>query len=853
MDGEEPLGCSESGIRVSLFDYSVENHFKAMDSISRLCRMAESEADPLEEAEFQRLSSSITFLKEWRHFNYERRMARFAYDKDVIGEVNLPQFSSATVPKVGQCEDSTSYLKSSKDFLMYVGGSVWALDWCPMVRQSPESRIRCEFLAIAAHPSDSYYHKIGVPLVGRGILQIWCIVNINEDEEEVYPSNKKRKQRGVKKSTELKVSKGRPRKKLVEGSPGDEDLKRITTQIKRPRGRPRKKLVEGSPGDEDLKRITTQIKRPRGRPRKKPKEALDGADCDNQNAQLLAVQYPEDSSEPLALEWVSGNSQEHLLQKQKSRKRKSSSAVMVESNSAAKTTGHTRNSSKDAERSDGGASSLLLLTEKEGEGSSTVNHQLHETSENDALPCHNLLDNASLEDVALPRVVLCLAHNGKVAWDVKWRPLDVANSKYQHRMGYLAVLLGNGSVEVWDVPLPRTIKLIYSSSHREGTDPRFVKLEPVFKCSFLKCGETKSIPLTVEWSTSKPYEYLLVGCHDGTVALWKFTGSGNSGDSRPLLCFSADTVPIRAVAWAPVECDQENASIIVTAGHAGLKFWDIQCLLLSFDDGTMRLLSLVKAAYDAPVNGTPSVGPKQLGMHVFNCSSFAIWSVQVSRPTGMVAYCSADGTVCRFQLTTKAVEKDPSRNKAPHFVCGSLSEEESVITINTPLPGIPLTLKKQVSDVGENPRSLRSFLSEPSQCKRTTNSKAKAQDADSQQLALCYGDDPALESGSEETLTALKRKGKTKSKCGDKRRAREDQRLICRDEELDDVLAKQSETGGAGNEAEVIPSKIVAMHRVRWNMNEGSERWLSSGGAAGIVRCQEIIFSDVDELMASKR
>jgi hypothetical protein len=40
----------------------------------------------------------------------------------------------------------------------------------------------------------------------------------------------------------------------------------------------------------------------------------------------------------------------------------------------------------------------------------------------------------------------------------------------------------------WEVPLPRTMKVIYSSLHQEGTDPRFVKLEPVFRCSMLKCG-----------------------------------------------------------------------------------------------------------------------------------------------------------------------------------------------------------------------------------------------------------------------------------------------------------------------------------------------------------------------------
>ena len=40
----------------------------------------------------------------------------------------------------------------------------------------------------------------------------------------------------------------------------------------------------------------------------------------------------------------------------------------------------------------------------------------------------------------------------------------------------------------WEVPLPRAIKVIYSSLHGEGTDPRFVKLKPVFRCSMLKSG-----------------------------------------------------------------------------------------------------------------------------------------------------------------------------------------------------------------------------------------------------------------------------------------------------------------------------------------------------------------------------
>jgi general transcription factor 3C polypeptide 2 len=89
--------------------------------------------------------------------------------------------------------------------------------------------------------------------------------------------------------------------------------------------------------------------------------------------------------------------------------------------------------------------------------SSTVNYQTHENSGlNTAMPAYGS-DNVSLDinptssipkDADLPRVVLCLAHNGKVAWDVKWQPCNAPPSKFQHRMGYLAVLLGNGSLEV---------------------------------------------------------------------------------------------------------------------------------------------------------------------------------------------------------------------------------------------------------------------------------------------------------------------------------------------------------------------------------------------------------------------
>ena len=41
--------------------------------------------------------------------------------------------------------------------------------------------------------------------------------------------------------------------------------------------------------------------------------------------------------------------------------------------------------------------------------------------------------------------------------------------------------------------MPQAISALYLSSNKEATDPRFVKLAPVFKCSNLKCGDSQRL------------------------------------------------------------------------------------------------------------------------------------------------------------------------------------------------------------------------------------------------------------------------------------------------------------------------------------------------------------------------
>ncbi|XP_043687934.1 uncharacterized protein LOC122639171 [Telopea speciosissima] len=856
------------GVTVSTFDYSVESHFRAIDMILKLCGEVGEEA--LGMCEIEQLTAAITFLREWKHFCYKPRNIRFSFEtgsphgENVTNGIQLSQFSAVTVPKMaGVSADSRSFQSTShcdKDFVLYVGGPVWALDWCPRVCQSSDCNISCEYLAVAAHPPESPYHKIGAPLTGRGLIQIWCLLNANVKEEGLPPLNKpkERPRKGVaEESTPLRKSRGRPR----------EDVSEESNPLKKPRGKPRKEKVleestplkkaRGRPRKEKVLEESLPLKNLSSRPRKKKAiEDSDNINSISQSVPALAVEFPEDSAQFLASSGVGMHTNEKAMLKGcktdavfGTGPQECLNHQLPTSKSDVKTPQQKKRTREKAGlRSDSDGVCQSLPNRNEDKEPSVAVLQVNNSSmQYLAASSQNVPNDGSLEvittclpkDVALPRLVLCLAHNGKVAWDVKWRPNDVNDLASKHCMGYLLVSLGDGSVEVWEVPSLSTIKVLYSACYKEGTDPRFVKLEPVFRCSKLKFGDRQSLPITVEWSPLSPHDLILAGCHDGTVALWKFSARHSSEDTRPLLCFSADKVPIRALSWAPDESDPESANVIVTAGHSGLKFWDIRdpyhplwnlrgvvrsldwlpdpkCVILSFgaDNGTLQILGLLKNAYDVPVTGKPIVATQQKGLNRYCSLPSSIWGVQVSRLTGLVAYCSADGNVLHFQLTAKAVEKDPYRNRAPHFLCGSLTEENTILTVHTPLPHVPFPMK-------ESPERV-----------------------DDQNPALCYEDNSNVGFEPENAPAELSSRA-AKRKTRKKKKPDPNQESIAEEELENFPRGGDNEKGEMRNEIEVFPHKDVAMHRVRWNMNKGSERWLCYGGAAGIVRCQQIDVSCV--------
>ncbi|KAL8204972.1 hypothetical protein R6Q57_010595 [Mikania cordata] len=865
----EPVVCSDGDdvealppeIKFSKFDYSVENYFKLMDKITMLSGESEFE---YEQTEIQRLTSSVTFLSKWRDFIYQPRAIRFACEKETSKEkdvttcINLPQFSSAAVPKDKSLGNKvTSQL--SKDFVMNVGGPVWALDWCPRVHKKSTLDTNVEFIAVSAHPPESSYHKIGNPLTGRGLIQIWCLLNTSQGRQVEIPLVKVKSRKAFTNidPTKPKRPRGRPRKPPINKMDSNDQLKQDLPVQSPESSNNLLQLVFIEEIDKTANSCKPQ--KPRKRPRKKSvKKSSNNFDSSNKNMQPvteytnnsppsspepIAVKFPDKSTETLSIDKFSPLTHEILAKEQVTKKYTkvfNPRPINYSTDYCAKST-WTKSKSKLTKCQTKRASQV------KGDNSPNLSQKCENPNQDDALPgCQtrrknqekdadspNLSQNCESpldQDNVLPRLVMGLAHNGIVAWDVKWRPFDT-HPISKHIMGYLAVLLGNGALEVWEVPLPHVTKAIFSSCQKKDNDPRFLKLKPVFLCSMLKSGDRQSIPLTLEWSASAPHDLILAGCHDGMVALWKFSASSSSKDTRPLLCFNADTVPIRTLKWAPLASDPESANTIVTAGHNGLKFWDLRdpfhplwdipsqkninsldwlpnprCVLLSLDDGEIKIISLLTAACDVPVTGMPSDKKPQHGTYSYYCSSSSIWSVQASRSTGMVAYCCSDGKVVHFQLTTKAVEKDPHRNREPHYLCGSITEEDSCLTVLSPLPNIPIPMKISSTEWGDTPKTSRGVKSRSNQEKRAK-----------EQISKCQTPSKHTSEGTQlETQTQTSRA------------------LVCidNDTKIEDV---------ENVKIEVFPPKSVAMHRATWNMNKGGERLVCYGGAAGILRCQEIM------------
>jgi len=218
------------------------------------------------------------------------------------------------------------------------------------------------------------------------------------------------------------------------------------------------------------------------------------------------------------------------------------------------------------------------------------------------------------------------------------------------------------------------------------------------------------------------------------------------------------------------------------------------------------------------------------------------------------------------QLTEKAIVKEGNRYREPHYLCGAFAAESETGTISilSQYQATPAPMRKSMTEFGSTPRSRRGYLATRNQAMRGNGTPVPPLFSSPNETSLPDSNNP----------TAKKRKAaSTKAKRGKKGEKRDEsfaltlleddskefvQLLPSTSGELELVLGDQASPvevdrdgatpgsvqkpeNGISFGVERFPLRVVAVHRVRWNINKGRERWLAYGGAAGLVRCQQIL------------
>ncbi|KAH7285050.1 hypothetical protein KP509_33G009900 [Ceratopteris richardii] len=242
-------------------------------------------------------------------------------------------------------------------------------------------------------------------------------------------------------------------------------------------------------------------------------------------------------------------------------------------------------------------------------------------------------------------------------------------------------------------------------------------------------------------------------------------------------------------------------------------------------------------------------------MHTTFTSDYAVWSVHVSRASGVAIYAVEDGSIVHFQLSEKYLISDRARAREPHFMCCKLTESDShVLSFESVSSDLPLQVKNQRTDNKQAPLT-KSFSrkgsgSIPEQdgdimktVTRQSGIKSKScliegTEMDEDDLSCDEMDQLALiscdHSNIGNTYKAKSRSLSAKIDIDDNKRYKHGM-------PYERSVGDSSSMVTGCEIMERHPSKAVAVHRVRWNLNKGFEDLVCFGGAAGIIRCQMIM------------
>ncbi|MEW5313255.1 MAG: hypothetical protein WDW38_004839 [Sanguina aurantia] len=317
------------------------------------------------------------------------------------------------------------------------------------------------------------------------------------------------------------------------------------------------------------------------------------------------------------------------------------------------------------------------------------------------------------------RMLFSLTHNGRVAWDLKWcpqappplptpppsssaAPTQPASPSHQHHrpatngssssssnplpvLGLLAMVLGDGTVEVTPVPQPHAVLALQQHrpqtastpqetqpQHPQGEDPQedgqvpglMLRIQPTVVLGKEQLGGCS--PSTCEWQTgSTGPARLLVGCWDGSVLGVKLPATPLDR-LQVLFHIMCDAVAIRRLLCSPIfsECETDHEHTFWATGSSGrLKKWDTREPSASVHEQLLHRCTVLDLAWADDPNGMVAACEDGCLRHVIcdftSASNYkdqqmqfikgdlqgCAWSVDFSAAAAACVYCGDDGLV----------------------------------------------------------------------------------------------------------------------------------------------------------------------------------------------------------------
>ncbi|KAG0199846.1 hypothetical protein BGX33_011360 [Mortierella sp. NVP41] len=277
----------------------------------------------------------------------------------------------------------------------------------------------------------------------------------------------------------------------------------------------------------------------------------------------------------------------------------------------------------------------------------------------------NTNDQGELQGDPQTYLSLCILHSYGAVFDLKWCPTggfmqDSSSSGYLTRLGILAATFSDGTIRIFSVPEPDSLRAHLGIETPEGSTPEPIYIEYPEPYATIRLGDICF--MSINWGTS---ERLAAGATNGTIAVWDMKlmlsqsketlAEKDSEYLDPVYLPQVHDVSVRCVDWLRSLDPTAVPWILASSGYDGrIRYTDLHDIYGQIDVKTILgvpMASIFNPWAEAIIYIDFDFGAKmdQLyqesrGFRLFNAKG-TIWDFAYSDYQPFVAAAISDGRV----------------------------------------------------------------------------------------------------------------------------------------------------------------------------------------------------------------